>query len=206
MNTPRSSTSSLPPEYASPSDAPTYSAEPYAEECRLAFTPRYQLHTPRNGTVAKKNKAVSVVFHEQDEGSSMPSYVQRESVRGDVILEKPEKVTHVFVQVSIRTAFIAYATNMLSLIVLVVSWKHAFLSRCPTVALRNPLSSRVNPSYGTHKGRRLVRAQTASLSALPFLRHGARASEYAHYLHRTRLTFPAYQACTPNLRTSFLSP
>lgn len=100
MRTPRSSTSTLPPDYVHLSEAPAYSVEPYSSERRLAFTPRYPHQASQNGTVIRRGKGISVVLSNQAEDAPVPSYVQRERVQGEVILAKTEKLTQVSVQAS----------------------------------------------------------------------------------------------------------
>lgn len=89
----------IPSYETSPSEPPTYSRVPLEDEQTLAITLRPGATNPRHGTHVKCFKEAIVIFKDQDERVSSPTYSRGGLVHGEVGLSTTEDVIEVTVKV-----------------------------------------------------------------------------------------------------------
>ncbi|EPQ51099.1 hypothetical protein GLOTRDRAFT_49369 [Gloeophyllum trabeum ATCC 11539] len=78
-----------PPDYASSSEAPSYTSQPSPFEETLDFTARPRIPIPTGQHIRKKGR-ITLVLDNQDEGAAVPTYRRNALISGEVRLESRE--------------------------------------------------------------------------------------------------------------------
>lgn len=157
----------IPSYETSPSEPPTYSRVPLEDEQTLAITLRPGATNPRHGTHVKCFKEAIVIFKDQDERVSSPTYSRGGLVHGEVGLSTTEDVIEVTVKLFGHLSVMSseYGSSGATL----VSHKQSLWSgkgnSCPSIL---PFSIRLPSTYMAQDGSsRLPPSFEASFMTMP---------------------------------------
>lgn len=85
------------PAYSPSFPAPEYTSEPLLDESRLQITPKR--HRRHWSEYMKQTSLGNVIFKDQEDGISIPTYGRGCDISGDIVLENQHHITTVFVKV-----------------------------------------------------------------------------------------------------------
>ncbi|KAJ7091251.1 hypothetical protein C8R44DRAFT_817459 [Mycena epipterygia] len=145
------------------SPAPSYASLPLSNEDTVEYTPRAGRAETILGNITKQYRDCTIIFHNQDESSGVPTYGRNSSVSGEIGVENPETLLSISLKLEGRINL--SSSDCGSLVQKIVDerrtiWDHSkSAGRCPSVvgfAVAFPMTYkdqervyRLPPSYET---------------------------------------------------------